>query len=155
MKLQLTTMCKALLREYKDKHFDWVIRMAGCTLKSMSGRISFVEFPPNYSLQYKDSNLVGRADLSSTTSKLRIEIEAADAVLVDLLNKERFKIDDDMNIAGVVCLLEQVELDLARSESVISDIVEDPQDFMDELSTCIKLLKFHLELFTVSNEALK
>lgn len=154
MKQVLTMFEKDLLKEYKDKHFDWVIRMASCTLKSMLGRIKFVEFPPNYSLQYRDSNLVDRAELSSVTSRLRIEIEAADEVLVDLLDKERFQVDDDMNIAGVVCLLERVELDLDRSESVISHIVEDPQDFMDELSTCIKLLKFHLELFTVSNEAL-
>ena len=60
-----------------------------------------------------------------------------------------------MHIAGVLCLLEQVEVELSRSESVMSDILVDPQDFMDELAACIYLLKFHLELFTVSDEDIK
>lgn len=154
MKLRLNTMGKILLREYKDKHFNWVIRMAEHILQSMVRRIMFIEFPKNYSLQYRDSNLVDQADLSAVASKLRIEIEAADAVLVDLLDPEKSKSDDDMYIAGVVCLLEQVEVELSRSESVISDILVDPQDFMDGLSSCIKLLKSHLELFTVSDEVI-
>ena len=154
MKLRLNTMGKILLREYKDKHFNWVIRMAEHILQSMVRRIMFIEFPKNYSLQYRDSNLVDQADLSAVASKLRIEIEAADAVLVDLLDPERSKSDADMYIAGVVCLLEQVEVELSRSESVISDILVDPQDFMDGLSSCIKLLKSHLELFTVSDEVI-
>ena len=152
MKPLLNTMGKSLLREYKDKHYDWVIRMVWFTLQSMAGRIRFVEFPENYCLQYGDSKVVDMADLSAVTSKLRIEIGAADAVLVDLLSPERFNGYDDMHIAGVLCLLEQVEVELSRSESVISEILEDPHDFMDELATCIYLLKFHLELFTVSNE---
>ena len=152
MKLRLNTMGKALLREYKDKHYDWVIRMVFHTLQSMAGRIMFIEFPENYCLQYRDSKLVDMADLSAVTSKLRIEIEAAYAVLVDLLSPGRFKGPDDMHIAGVLCLLEQVEVELSRSESVISDILVDPQDFMDELAVCIYLLKFHIELFTVSDE---
>ena len=154
MKLRLNTMGKALLREYKDKHYDWVIRLVWYTLQSMAGRIRFIEFPANYCLQYRDSKLVDMADLSAVTSKLRIEMEAAYAVLVDLLSPGRFKCYDDMHIAGVLCLLEQVEVELSRSESVISDILVDPQDFMDELATCIYLLKFHLELFTVSDEAI-
>ena len=128
--------------------------MAEHILQSMVRRIMFIEFPKNYSLQYRDSNLVDQADLSAVASKLRIEIEAADAVLVDLLDPEKSKSDDDMYIAGVVCLLEQVEVELSRSESVISDILVDPQDFMDGLSSCIKLLKSHLELFTVSDEVI-
>lgn len=155
MKLRLNTMGKALLREYKDKHYDWVIRLVWYTLQSMAGRIRFIEFPVNYCLQYRDAKLVDMADFSAVTSKLRIEIKAADAVLVDLLDPERSKSDDDMHIAGVLCLLEQVEVELSRSESVISDILVDPQDFMDELAACIYLLKFHLELFTVSNEVIK
>ena len=151
MKLRLNPIGKSLIKEYKDKHFDWVIRTAGNTLNFMGGQIMFLEFPENYCLQYRDSNVVDRADLSAVTTKLRIEIEAAEAVLVDLLNPERLQRDDDMHIAGVVCLLEEVEVDLARSESVISDILVNPQDFMEGLSACIKLLKFHLELFTVSN----
>lgn len=154
MKLRLNTMGKILLREYKDKHFNWVIRMAEHILQSMVRRIMFIEFPKNYSLQYRDSNLVDQADLSAVASKLRIEIEAADAVLVDLLDPEKSKSNADMYIAGVVCLLEQVEVELSRSESVISDILVDPQDFMDGLSSCIKLLKSHLELFTVSDEVI-
>ena len=154
MKLRLNTMGKILLREYKDKHFNWVIRMAEHILQSMVRRIMFIEFPKNYSLQYRDSNLVDQADLSAVASKLRIEIEAADAVLVDLSDPEKSKSDADMYIAGVVCLLEQVEVELSRSESVISDILVDPQDFMDGLSSCIKLLKSHLELFTVSDEVI-
>lgn len=155
MKLRLNTMGKALLREYKDKHYDWVIRMVFHTLESMAGGIRFIEFPENYCLQYRDSKLVDTVDLSAVTSKLRIEIKAADAVLVDLLDPERCKSDDDMHIAGVLCLLEQVEVELSRSESVISDILVDPQDFMDALAACIYLLKFHLELFTVSDEDIK
>lgn len=155
MKLRLNTMGKALIREYKDKHYDWVIRMVFHTLQSMAGRIMFIEFPENYCLQYRDSKLVDMADLSAVASKLCIEIEAADAVLVDLLDPERSKSDDDTHIAGVLRLLEQVEVELSRSERAISDILVDPQDFMDELEACIYLLKFHLELFTVSNEAIK
>ena len=156
MKPLLNTMGKSLLWEYKDKHYNWVIRMVWFTLQSMAGRIRFIEFPANYCLQYRDLKLVDMSDLSAVTSKLRIEIKAADAVLVDLLDPERSNSDDDdMHIAGVLCLLEQVEVELSRSESVISDILVDPQDFMDELEACIYLLKFHLELFTVSNEAIK
>lgn len=155
MKLRLTTMGKALIREYKDKHFDWVIRMSFHVLDSMKGEIKHIQFPPNYCLQYRDSNVVDIADLSATTSKLRIEIEAAKAVLLDILDSERSQIDNDMRIAGVVCLLEQVEAELTSSESVISDILVDPQDFKDGLSTCIKLLNLHLELFTISDKELE
>lgn len=155
MKLRLNTMGKALIREYKDKHYDWVIRMVFHTLQSMAGRIMFIEFPENYCLQYRDSKLVDMADLSAVASKLCIEIEAADAVLVDLLDPERSKSDDDTHIAGVVCLLEQLEAELTRSESLQRDILVDPEDFMDGLSICIKLLKFHLELFTVSDRDLE
>lgn len=56
-----------------------------------------------------------------------------------------------MRIAGVVCLLEQVEAELTSSESLQRDILVEPEDFMDGLSACIKLLKLHLELFTVSD----
>ena len=63
--------------------------------------------------------------------------------------------DDDRHIAGVVCLLEQLEAELTRSESLQRDILVDPEDFMDGLSICIKLLKLHLELFTVSDRDLE
>lgn len=155
MKLQLTTMGKALLREYKNKHFEWVIHMSFHALEYMKGRIKYNQFPPNYCLQYRDSGFSDQADLSATTSKLRIEIEAAEAALLAVLESERPQIDDDMRIAGVVCLLEQVEVDLARSESVISDLLVDPEEFMDGLSACIKLLKLHLNLFTVGDKALE
>lgn len=151
MKILLTTMVKATIREYKNKQFDWVIRMSFHVLDSMKGKIKHIQFPPNYCLQYRDSNVVDIADLSATTSKLRIEIEAAKAVLLDILDSERSQIDNDMRIAGVVCLLEQVEAELTSSESLQRDILVEPEDFMDGLSACIKLLKLHLELFTVSD----
>lgn len=151
MKILLTTMVKATIREYKNKQFDWVIRMSFHVLDSMKGEIKHIQFPPNYCLQYRDSNVVDIADLSATTSKLRIEIEAAKAVLLDILDSERSQIDNDMHIAGVVCLLEQVEAELTSSESLQRDILVKPEDFMDGLSACIKLLKLHLELFTVSD----
>lgn len=149
MKILLTTMVKATIREYKNEHFDWVIRMSFHVLDSMKGQIRHIQFPQNYCLQYRDSDVKDSADLSAETSKLRIEIEAMGAALLGILESKRSQMEDDMHIAGVVRLLEQVEVDLARSESVIRDILVDPEDFMDGLSVCIKLLKLHLELFTV------
>ena len=72
MKILLTTMVKATIREYKNKQFDLVIRMSFHVLDSMKGGIKHIQFPPNYCLQYRDSNVVDIADLSATTSKLRI-----------------------------------------------------------------------------------
>ena len=37
MKILLTTMVKATIREYKNKQFDWVIRMSFHVLDSMKG----------------------------------------------------------------------------------------------------------------------
>ncbi|WP_127147606.1 hypothetical protein [Veillonella sp. VA139] len=155
MKILLTTMVRATIREYKNEHFDWVIRMSFHVLESMKGQIRHIQFPPNYCLQYRDSDVADSADLSAETSKLRIEIEAMGAALLGILESKRSQMDDNIHIAGVVRLLEQVEVDLARSESVISDILVDPEDFMYGLSTCIKLLKLHLELFTVSDKDLE
>lgn len=157
MKILLTTMVRATIREYKNEHFDWVIRMSFHVLESMKGQIMHIQFPPNYCLQYRDSDVADSADLSAETSKLRIEIEAMGAALLGILESKRSQMDDNIHIAGVVRLLEQVEVevDLARSERVISDILVDPEDFMYGLSTCIKLLKLHLELFTVSDKDLE
>lgn len=155
MKILLTTMVKATIREYKNKQFDWVIRMSFLVLDSMKGEIKHIQFPPNYCLQYRDSNVVDVADLSATTSKLRIEIEAAKAALLGILESKRTQMDDNIHIAGVVCLLEQVEAELTSSESLQRDILVEPEDFMDGLSACIKLLKLHLELFTVSDKDLE
>lgn len=155
MKLRLTTMGKVMIREYKAKHYDWVMRMSCHTLEAMDTKIKYNKFPPNYCLQYRDSGFVDQADLSATTSKLRIEIEAAAAVLLAILGSEQPKMDDDTRIAGVVRLLEQVEVELTSSESLQRDILVDPEDFMDGLSICIRLLKLHLELFTVGGKELE
>lgn len=155
MKIRLTTMVKATIKEYTNNHFDWVIRMSFHVLESMKGQIKDIQFPPNYCLQYRDSNVADSADLSAETSKLRIEIEAMGAALLGILESERSQMDDDRHIAGVVCLLEQLEAELTRSESLQRDILVDPEDFMDGVSICIKLLKFHLELFTVSDRDLE
>lgn len=155
MKLKLTAIGKALLREYKDKHFDWIIRMGVNALKSMDAQIKYIQFPPNYCLEYRDSDMIEYANLSAAASKLRIELKSVRTVLGGILDQAQSHMDDDMRIAGALRLLEQVEIYFASSEKVRHDILVDPQAFMAGLSTCIKLLKFHLELFTVSDRELE
>lgn len=153
MKVFITENTNALLSEYKEKHSDWVLRMAIDRLAAASRKVMFVGYPCGEDADdFEPQDLASEIEQAIRSAKLQIELDAVEEALEGLVGKE-YSDERTAWTAGALRIVEEAKKE-AELAIIAREFINDVDDYIEALSICAKLLKLHLTISSTVARAL-